>query len=210
MLSLLPHGSAVETLGRLGLDLLALLTLVGVLYRRRPSVPEMALVLTTLNLGLLAAVVAIGSGEFSAGVGFGLFGLLSLVRLRSAAFSLRDMAYTFVALVLGLVNGLTGLSPGVALALDLLLLLAIRLTDGAAGATTSRTMRVTLDAVFPDLEGARAAVVERVGVVPLSLAVTEVDFVRETTRVWVRYEVDPGFGSAPVDVAEAEEVEHVA
>ena len=204
--ALLPHGTVVETVGRLGLDVLALLALVTVLYRRRPSVPEMALVLTTLNLGLLAAVVAIGSGDFSTGVGFGLFGLLSLVRLRSAAFSLRDMAYTFAALVLGLVNGLTGLPPVVALALDVLLLVAVRVTDGTAGATTSRTMRVTLDAVFPDLLSAQAAVRERVGVQPLSLAVTEVDFVRETTRVWVRYAVDPAFGAVPDEVTDGERV----
>ena len=95
---------------RLGLDVLSMLVLVGVLYRRRAAAPEMTLVFTALNIGLFAAVSAIGSGEFPTGIGFGLFGLLSLVRLRSAAFTLKDVAYTFVALVLALVNGLPDLS----------------------------------------------------------------------------------------------------
>ena len=194
---LLPHGSAAEAVGRLGLDVLAMVVLVQVLYRRRPSTPEMALVLAVLNVGLFAAVQAIGSGEFSTGVGFGLFGLLSLVRLRSAAFSLREMAYTFAALVLGLVDGLAGVPPLVVLALDVLLLGAIALTDAGTRVRTSRTMRVTLDQVFPDLASASAAIESRLGIEPTGIAVTDVDYVRETTRVWVRYEVDPALGSVP-------------
>ncbi|GAA1914735.1 DUF4956 domain-containing protein [Nocardioides marmoribigeumensis] len=197
LIAAIPHGSSAEAVGRLGLDVLAMVALVQVLYRRRPSAPEMALVLAVLNVGLFAAVQAIASGDFSTGVGFGLFGLLSLVRLRSAAFSLREMAYTFAALVLGLVNGLAGVPPLVVLLLDLLLLGAILVTDAGTGARTSRTMRVTLDQVFPDLTAASAAVESRLGVRPIGIAVTDVDYVRETTRVWVRYEVDPSMGSVP-------------
>src|SRR5213596_3389425 len=77
-----------STLTGLGIDVLALFTLVGWLYRRRAVAPEMTMVFVTLNIGLLAALTAITAGHFPAGVGFGLFGLLSLVRLRSAAFSI--------------------------------------------------------------------------------------------------------------------------
>ena len=93
----------------LGLDVLSLLLLVGWLYRRHASAPEMTMVFTMLNIGLFAAMVAIASGDFPVGVGFGLFGLLSLVRLRSTQFTIKDIAYTFTALVLALVNALPGL-----------------------------------------------------------------------------------------------------
>ena len=109
------HMSTPDILGtvaRLGLDVLSMLLLVGWLYRRRLAAPEMTLVFTALNIGLFAAVTSIGSAHFPTGIGFGLFGLLSLVRLRSAAFTLKDVAYTFVALVLALVNGLPGPQPG--------------------------------------------------------------------------------------------------
>ncbi len=206
LMSFLPHGAGVETAGRLGLDVLAMLVLVGWLYRRRLAAPEMPLVFTALNIGLFAAIVAIGGGDFPTGVGFGLFGLLSLVRLRSAAFTLRDVAYTFVALVLGLVNGLPGSALLSVVLLDVLLVAAIWLTDESRAGTTTRTMRLTLDAVHADLASARAAVVERIGVVPLSIAVSDVDYVRETTRVWVRYAVDEAYGSVPDDVAARESV----
>src|SRR6476469_2862438 len=101
---------------------------LGWLYRRRLAAPEMALVFTALNIGLFAAVTSIGAGHFPTGIGFGLFGLLSLVRLRSAAFTLKDVAYTFVALILALVNGLPERNFAIVIALDAVLLAAIWLT----------------------------------------------------------------------------------
>jgi len=175
--------------GRLGLDVLSMLLLVGWLYRRRLAAPEMALVFTALNIGLFAAVTAIGAGHFPSGIGFGLFGLLSLVRLRSAAFTLKDVAYTFVALVLALVNGLPERSLLVAVLLDVVLLAALWVVDETRTTPSSRLMRVTLDVAVTDLAVAGAEVRRRVGIEPLSVVVEDVDLVRETTRVAVRYEV---------------------
>lgn len=177
------------TLGRLGLDVVSMLVLVGWLYRRRVAAPEMTLVFTALNIGLFAAVSAIGAGDFPTGVGFGLFGLLSLVRLRSAAFTLKDVAYTFVALVLSLVNGLPERNLFVVVALDLVLLAAIWVTDESRSSGPTRVMRLTLDNVFTDVEAVTAELRVRLALEPLSVTIDEVDFVRETTRVSVRYTV---------------------
>jgi hypothetical protein len=177
-------------LGRLGVDVLAMLLLVGWLYRRRVAAPEMALVFTALNIGLFAAITTIGSGDFPTGIGFGLFGLLSLVRLRSAAFTLKDVAYTFVALVLALVNGLPERDLAVTVLLNAVLLVALWVVDETRSRTpSSRLMRVTLDVAVTDLEAATAEVRRRVRVEPLSVVVEDVDLVRETTRVAVRYAV---------------------
>ena len=177
-------------LGRLGLDVASMLVLVGWLYRRRVAAPEMTLVFTALNIGLFAAVSSIGSGNFPTGIGFGLFGLLSLVRLRSAAFTLKDVAYTFVALVLALVNGLPERNLLMVLALDVLLLAAIWVADESRSARPSRVMRLTLDRVHTDLEAVRAELRERMSLEPLSVTIDDIDFVRETTRVSVRYTVE--------------------
>jgi hypothetical protein len=177
-------------LGRLGLDVASMLVLVGWLYRRRVAAPEMTLVFTALNIGLFAAVSSIGSGSFPTGIGFGLFGLLSLVRLRSAAFTLKDVAYTFVALVLALVNALPDRNLPMVLALDAVLLAAIWVTDESRASRPSRIMRLTLDRAFSDLEAVTAELRERLSLEPLSVTIDEVDFVRETTRVSVRYTVE--------------------
>ena len=178
--------------GRLGVDVVSMLLLVGWLYRRRLAAPEMTLVFTALNVGLFAAVSSIGSGHFPTGVGFGLFGLLSLVRLRSTAFTLKDVAYTFVALVLALVNGLPGRDLVLVVMLDVVLLLALWLVDETRSRQpVTRVVRITLDHAVDSLEEAGDSVRRRFDIEPLDVVVEEVDLVRETTRVAVRFAVPP-------------------
>ncbi len=196
------------TVARLGLDVLSMLLLVGWLYRRRLAAPEMTLVFTALNIGLFAAVTSIGSGHFPTGIGFGLFGLLSLVRLRSAAFTLKDVAYTFVALVLALVNGLPDRNLVLVVLLDALLLVSLWVVDETRRKTpVTRLMRVTLDTAVTDLESAAAQVRLRVSVEPLSVVVEDVDLVRDTTRVAVRYAVPEAAWTLPTDGQPAEELD---
>ena len=180
------------TVARLGLDVLSMLLLVGWLYRRRLAAPEMALVFTALNIGLFAAVTSIGSGHFPTGIGFGLFGLLSLVRLRSAAFTLKDVAYTFAALVLALVNALPGRELLAVVALDVLILAALWVTDESRKATPTRVMRLTLDRAVTDPEDVRVDLDSRFSGRVVGFVVDDVDYVRETTRVSVRYELADG------------------
>jgi hypothetical protein len=186
-----------DTAGRLGLDVVSMLLLVGWLYRRRVAAPEMALVYTALNVGLFAAVTTIGSGHFPTGIGFGLFGLLSLVRLRSAAFTLKDVAYTFVALVLALVNGLPERNLILAVCLDVLLLGAVWLVDESRTAQPTQMMRMMLDRAMTQPSEVSAAVALRLGAVPISVKVEAVDYVRDTTRVVVRYAVAESDAAPP-------------
>jgi hypothetical protein len=184
-----------STLTGLGIDVLALFVLVGWLYRRRAAAPEMTMVFVTLNIGLLAALTAITAGHFPAGVGFGLFGLLSLVRLRSAAFSTKDVAYTFSALVLALVNGLPERHLVLVLVLNALVLAAMWLVDDSKTRVPTRVLRLTLDRALTRPDDVRAEVSRRLGHDPIAVVVEQVDFVRETTVVAVRHEVEEGWAA---------------
>lgn len=184
-----------STLVGLGIDVLALFALVGWLYRRRAAAPEMTMVFVTLNIGLLAALTAITAGHFPAGVGFGLFGLLSLVRLRSAAFSVKDVAYTFCALVLALVNGLPDRHLGLIVILNVIVLTAVWLVDDSKTRAPTRVLRMTLDRALVDADAVRDEVSSRLGHQPIAVVVEQVDFVRETTVVAVRHEVEEGWAS---------------
>ena len=55
-------------------------------------------------------------------MGFGLFAILSIVRLRSSAVTQQEVAYYFVALVLGLINGIRVPDRTLLVAMNVLLL----------------------------------------------------------------------------------------
>ncbi|MDF3301870.1 DUF4956 domain-containing protein [Streptomyces tropicalis] len=191
------HIAPADLTTRGGLDVVALMILVGWLYRRRPSAPAMPFVLVALNIGLFAAMTTISAGKFPAGVGFGLFGILSLVRLRSAAFTLRDVAYTFVALVVALCTGLPQRDSWLVIALDAVVLVAVLLVDDPrAYEPPTRTVKLTLDRVYDDPSLIAQDVAFRFGRAPLSVVVDEVDYVRETTRVSARYPAGPAEAAA--------------
>jgi hypothetical protein len=184
------HIAPWDLMTRGGLDVVALMILVGWLYRRHRPATQMPLVLTALNIGLFAAMSSISAGKFPAGVGFGLFGMLSLVRLRSAAFTLRDVAYTFATLVIALCSGLPQRESWLMVALDALLLLAVLVVDATSTEQPTRVMKLTLDRLYANPGDLRRDVAARFGQEPLAVVVDEIDYVRETTRVSVRYLAD--------------------
>ncbi|MFF3469150.1 DUF4956 domain-containing protein [Streptomyces sp. NPDC002619] len=173
-----------------GLDILALMALVGLLHRRGRPAPQMPLMLTALNIGLFAAMGAMSAGRFPAGVGFGLFGMLSLVRLRSAAFTAKDVAYTFVALVIALCSGLPQRETWFVVALDALMLGAVAVMDGPHVQQPVWVVKLTLDRLYANPGAIHQDVAFRFGQEPVAVLVDEVDYVRETTRVSVQYRTD--------------------
>jgi hypothetical protein len=181
----------VSLLARLALDLLAVSGLVYGLFLPRHRRMDLAVVYALFNIGLFLALVVISAGEVSMGVGFGLFAVLSIVRLRSEPFSNRELAYFFVALVLALVCAIdlgnlafAGMLAGVAL-------LAAWAIDHPRLSKPTRRVEVMLELVFPDEDALHRHLEERLGASVREFAVLEIDYVRETTRAEVRYVPGP-------------------
>jgi hypothetical protein len=183
--SLSTHG---DVLARMGLDLLAICALVYGLFLPRHRRTDLVVVYALFNVGLFLALVVISAGEVSMGVGFGLFAVLSIVRLRSEPFSNRELAYFFVALVLALVSAIDLGSLALTGALMAVALLATWAFDHKQ---PQRRMLVTLEQVFADGEALRRHLETRLGARVLDVSVLEVDYVRETTHADVRYTTVP-------------------
>ena len=111
----------------LGLDLVAVTLLTFGVFQPRHRRRELVPAYLALNVALFAVVAALGTVGKSGGLalGFGLFGVLSIVRLRSDAVQHQEVAYYFTTLVLGLLCGLPGLGLGVAAGLTAVLLLVV-------------------------------------------------------------------------------------
>ena len=177
---------------RLVLDLITLTLLAVALYFRRYGRRDVVVTLVSLNVGLFAVLTVITSSEMlSAGVGFGLFAVLSIIRLRSETVSNIELGYFFLALAIGLVNGFELHSVPIAIGLNLLLLVAIYVVDHPSLHTTVRRRNVILDEVITDGDAIRDRLAAAFGLEIVALAITDVDYVRETTRVEIRYIANP-------------------
>ena len=91
----------------IGVDLVAAAVLAFALYFRRHRRRDLVVAFLGVNVGVLAVATVLGTAEVALGLGLGLFGVLSIIRLRSSEISQREVAYYFSALAIGLIAGLT-------------------------------------------------------------------------------------------------------
>ena len=90
----------------IGLDLIAISILVFVLYFPRHRRRDLVIAYLMINLGLIAVTSALVAEETTISIGFGLFAVLSLLRLRSAELDQPEIAYYLAAMTLGLLGAL--------------------------------------------------------------------------------------------------------
>lgn len=170
---------------RLLLDVVSIGLLSAMIAQRRPR-RGLFVVYTTFNIALFCVLTVISARHIGPAVGFGLFALLSIVRLRSEPFSNQELSYFFSALGLAVINGVRLTDHWVPALLDAALLLALFLVDHPSLHRTTARQRVTLDVVVTDPAALRAELQRRLGADIVEVSIAEVDYVREIMRVNVR------------------------
>ncbi len=169
------------------LDLVAISILTFGLYFPRHRRRDLVVSYLAVNIGVLAVAEAFTSSDVTAGLGLGLFGVLSIIRLRSSELDQQEVAYYFVALALGVLGGVPISPSWLSPALMAALLLALYIGDHPRIHAAYRSERINLDRAFTDedaliahLEGLLHARVHKV-------TVRKVDLVQDTTDVDVRF-----------------------
>ncbi len=94
----------------LALDLSSVVLLSYVFYYRRHYRRDMLVAIAMINVTLFSLAGALASFTLSLGVGFALFAVISIIRLRSDEAGWVEMAYLLVGLSVGLILGLPGYS----------------------------------------------------------------------------------------------------
>jgi hypothetical protein len=173
----------------LGVDAAAIFLLAYALYFRRHRRADLLLGYVALNIGLFVAMSLLSTVPLDISLGFGLFAILSIIRLRSTSVTQQEVAYYFVALVMGLVNGLGLEDRRLVVAINIVLLLTMLVVDGRPLRERMRRLDVTLDVVHADDAALVADLERRLGGEVMHHQVNEVDYVRETMIVDVRYRV---------------------
>ncbi len=168
-------------------DLIAIAVMVFALYFPRHRRKDMVVAYLVANLGVLAVTDALAASTIAAGLGLGLFGILSIIRLRSAELDQAEVAYYFAALALGLLAGVTVTPTWLAPTLMAAIIAALYVGDHPALLTGYRLQEITLDRAFTDEQSLTSALEEMLGGRVHRVKVRHLDLVRDTTTVEVRY-----------------------
>lgn len=182
-------------------DLVAISVLVLALYYPRHRRKDLVVAFFGVNVGVMAVAVVLSGTTVGAGLGLGLFGVLSIIRLRSTELSQREVAYYFVALALGLVSGLGATSLPVAFTLLAGLVAVLAVVDAPGVLARDRERLVVLDAAYADDVALGDAVERLLGVRPHTLDVVRLDLVNDSTTVMVRFREPRGGRVAAVAAA---------
>lgn len=181
-------------------DLVAITVLTFAIYHPRHRRRDMVTAYLGVNVGVLAVATALGSVQVTMGLGLGLFGVLSIIRLRSDELDQASVAYYFAALALGLLGGLGLAEDSLTVALMGLVVLALFLGDHPRLLTRSRSQVVHLDRAFTDETTLVAHLEQLLGGHVRKVQVRRIDLVNDTTLVEVHSDAS---SRSPVAVAES-------
>ncbi|GGF29181.1 DUF4956 domain-containing protein [Microbacterium sorbitolivorans] len=175
----------------MAVDLVAAAILAFGVYYPRHRRRDLVVAFMGVNIGVLAVATVLGTAQVAAGLGLGLFGVLSIIRLRSSEISQREVAYYFAALAMGLIGGLGATDVAIPTGLIALILVTMWVADHPALLSRSRHQVVRLDRAIADEDELRDEVEERLGCTVTSLTVQQLDLVNDSTLVDVRYRTEP-------------------
>lgn len=186
-----------STLILIAVDLIAAAILTFGIYYRRHRRRDLVVAFLGVNVGVLAVATVLSTAEVALGLGLGLFGVLSIIRLRSSEISQREVAYYFSALAMGLIGGLNATDPLVPTLFIAIILLVMWAADHPALLSRSRHQVVRLDRAIVDERELTDEIEARLGGSVTSLTVQDLDFVNDTTLVDVRYRLPAAASRRP-------------
>jgi hypothetical protein len=192
----------------LAVDLAAIFVMAYVLYFRRHRRADLLLAYVTLNIGIFVAMSLLNLVRVDIALGFGLFAILSIIRLRSSTVTQQEVAYYFVALVMGLVNGMNLSDRWLVAGVNVLLLLTMLVVDSRPLRDRARRMEITLDTVHADDAALVADLESRLNGQVIHHVVNEIDYVRDTMVVDVRYRAGSRTAQQQYDQAQYDQAQY--
>lgn len=173
-------------------DLVAVTILVFALYFPRHRRRDLVVAYLGVNVGVLAVASTLAASSVAAGLGLGLFGVLSIIRLRSSELSQHEVAYYFAALALGLLGGLGTSAGWLGVAGTALILVVMALADHPRLLARHQSQTVMLDRAVSDQAELVARLEQVLGGRVHSASVQRLDLVNDTTLVEARYTLPEG------------------
>lgn len=174
----------------IAVDCAAIAVLTFGIYFPRHHRRDLVVAFLGVNVGVLAVSTTLGSSTVGAGLGLGLFGVLSIIRLRSDEIAQHEVAYYFAALALGLLAGLTTELSVLTVGLMVLITATLFIGDHPRLYGRYRQQTMHLDVAHTDEVALRAQLETVLGGRIANLIIKHVDLVNDTTQVEVRYRLE--------------------
>lgn len=177
---------------RLSVDAAAVLLTAFGIYFPRHRRRDLTLAILSINVCVVAVAMVLARADVSAGLGVGLFGVLSIIRVRSIELDQVELAYYFSSIALGLLGGVR-IHPGwMAPVLMGAVVATLYVIDHPTLFARYRIQMVTLDRALADEAEIRRRLEVLLGAEIVRLRVKRIDLVEDTTAVDVRYRLPAG------------------
>ena len=179
----------MDQLLMIGIDLIAIAVMTFGLYFPRHRRRDLVVAYLVVNVGVLAVAAILGTTTVGLGVGLGLFGVLSIIRLRSSEITQHELAYYFAALAVGLLAGLSTTLDPVVIALIVLVVAVLAVGDSPRLFRRYRQQTIVLDTAYTDELVLRSELKRMLGASIHRVNVLHLDTVNDTTTVEVRFQL---------------------
>lgn len=150
----------------------------------------MAVAIAAINITLWALTGALASYTLSLGVGFALFAVISIIRLRSSTATWVSMAYLMVGLGSGLIIGLTGFNLMEKIEYAGFMVLVMAIVDSRhflRGQRDDEKAVLTLEGTNLDPDYLNGRVKELLNVDPVSVKVRAISVAPASTKLDIIY-----------------------
>jgi hypothetical protein len=170
-------------------DLVAITILTFAVYFPRHRRRDLVVAYLGVNVGVLAVSAVLTDTRIGVGLGLGLFGVLSIIRLRSYELDQHEVAFYFSSLAIGVLGGLGEMSGTFSVALMALIVGVMYVAGHPRLFRRYRQQTMVLDAAFTDEAALVRHLEQLLGARVHALNVQRVDMVNDSTRVDVRFQL---------------------
>ncbi len=172
----------------IGIDVAAIAVLVFGIYLPRHKRRDLAFALIGVNLGVHVVSTALltASAATSLGFGLGLFGVLSIIRLRSSQISQREVAYYIASLAIALITGGATTIATSAL-LTVVILIGIAVSEYLPALRATQSVEVRFDRAMSSEAELRAASERLIHGKVETVTIIRIDEVDDLTVAQVTY-----------------------
>jgi len=166
---------------RMLIDIISIAILVLGLFYRNHKRPDLVAVYLACNVGLFSVLTVLSFSPLSSSIGFALFGVLSIIRLRSVQFETIEIAYFFISLALALTSAIDLTSTALPSLLNVLMLAAMFLVDLPQFRNRSVHTELIVDQVITNADTLANYLEQTRQLDVVKCEIRSIDYLQETT-----------------------------